>query len=208
MNTNFMKDHTDLLNYIAGKIGAEVYVEIGVFNPAHNYDRVLVKHKIGVDPDPSAGADLRWTSDKFFDFYQATASTKVDLVWIDGLHHEEQVVRDIRGAFAITRPGGVIALHDCNPYKESITHVPRDSREWTGDVYRAFSRVENEKFTLDFDYGCGIIRKTDNDIKINNKTISWDLFAANRGQLLNLVSLDQGLKIIDTWQQTPEFIVS
>jgi predicted DNA-binding protein with PD1-like motif len=153
-----MTNHSELLNLIAKKIKAKIYIEIGVFNPEHNFNKIEVEEKIGVDPDPNAGATACMTSDNFFSFFKKIGG-HADLVWIDGLHHADQVKKDIENAWEILSPGGVIAIHDCNPHKESITHVPRDSREWCGDVFKVICNLWVPKFTVDFDYGCCVIRK-------------------------------------------------
>jgi hypothetical protein len=153
-----MKHHSELLNLIAATIGAKTYLEIGVFNPAHNFDTIEVAHKFGVDPDSGAGANCRMTSDEFFEFARA-AKMEIDLAWIDGLHHADQVAKDCYNCWEILRPGGVMGIHDSNPHSEHITHVPRDSREWCGDVYKTVSNIMGvPKFTVDFDYGCCVIR--------------------------------------------------
>src|SRR5687768_10464095 len=83
-----MMKHTELINYVARKIKAEAYLEIGVYNKEHNFDRINVVYKKGIDPDPAANADFEMTSDDYFDL---TNSTRFDLIFIDGLHHADQV---------------------------------------------------------------------------------------------------------------------
>jgi hypothetical protein len=199
-----MKDHTDLLNHIAAKIGAQTYVEIGVFNPDHNFNKIKIAHKIGIDPEVKAGADLKWTSDKFWEFARAS-KMKVDLSWIDGLHYEEQVIRDILGAWEITRPGGVIAIHDTNPPTEATTCIPRGAqREWCGDVYKAISRLTfPEPITADFDYGVTLIRKLwgSQDLTfVKLAEFSWEEFSRNRKAFLNLKPLEEVIAIVNNWE--------
>jgi hypothetical protein len=197
-----MKHHSELLNLIAKKINARTYVEIGVFNPDHNFHKVEIKHKLGIDPDPNAGANCRMSSDEFFSIAKLM-DAKVDLFWIDGLHHDDQVQRDILNAWQLLNPRGVIAIHDCNPHSESITHVPRDNREWTGNVYRAICRLlyPMTYFTIDFDYGCCIIRKEQPGafIRFTDIDVSWEKFNDHRESMINLVSLEQGLARIEQW---------
>jgi hypothetical protein len=128
---------------------------------------------------------------------------KVDLFWVDGLHHDDQVQRDIENAWKLLNRGGVIAIHDCNPHSESITHVPRDNREWTGSVYRAICRLvyPMNYFTIDFDYGCCIIRKEQHGqfMRFTDTDITWEKFNDHRESMINLVSLDEGLARIGAW---------
>ena len=90
--------------------------------------------KISVDPDPKAGAIIRATSDDFFTLFP---DSRFDLIFIDGLHHADQVKKDLVNSFRQLNPGGVIVMHDCNPPTEATTCVPRGSqREWCGDTYK------------------------------------------------------------------------
>jgi hypothetical protein len=198
-----MKHHSELLNLIAATIGAKTYLEIGVFNPAHNFDTIEVAHKFGVDPDPKAAANCRMTSDEFFEFARAS-KMEIDLAWIDGLHHADQVAKDCYNCWEILRPGGVMGIHDSNPHSEHITHVPRDSREWCGDVYKTVSNIMGvPKFTVDFDYGCCVIRKAfkEENLFIRNTEIEWDDFNKMRRQYLNLVTLTDAITRIKSWQE-------
>lgn len=59
---------TDLLNHLAVKYNLNSYLEIGVQVPELNFDKIICKSKIGVDPDPKARATFCKTSDDFFEF--------------------------------------------------------------------------------------------------------------------------------------------
>lgn len=189
-----MKNHTDLLNLIADQIGAEKYLEIGVFNVEHNFNSVAVKNKTGVDPAVTAEGVIQASSDDLF----SETNELFDLILVDGLHHADQVKRDINNAWRCLNVGGVIVIHDSNPHSERITHVPRDSREWTGDVYKTVCKIGCDKFTADFDYGCCIVRKESIDQKLNWSivAITWEVFDKHRKELLNLVSIDQAIELI------------
>jgi hypothetical protein len=196
-----MRNHTDLLNFIAKKIKAECYLEIGV-QAGKNFHAIDIKNKRGVDPDPNSAATLKITSNHFWAAYPDASA---DLIFIDGLHEAEQVRIDIVNAWFMIPPGGVIVVHDSNPHSEKITHVPRGTKEWTGDVYRTVSRIKEEKFTVDFDYGCCVIRKPLNcdpyrTINIDDRIIDWPYFDANRKTLLNLVSVEKAIETIGSWE--------
>jgi predicted O-methyltransferase YrrM len=51
------------------------------------------------------------TSDAFFE----RSMVKFDVIFIDGLHEEHQVDRDIVNSLQHLNPGGIIVLHDCLP---------------------------------------------------------------------------------------------
>lgn len=195
-----MTHHTQLLNLIAHKIGAKVYIEIGVYNPDHNFNHIEVPEKIGVDPDPNSAATFKMSSDMFF-FSSNRRGKKADLIFIDGLHHADQVKQDIENAWIALNPGGVIVLHDCNPPTESTTCVPRGKqREWCGDVYRTVCRIASPGFfTMDFDYGCTVIRKGKDPLVFHNQELTWEIFNTGRKVLLNLVSVEHGIEKINAW---------
>lgn len=201
-----MKHHSELINTIAAKIGARRYVEIGVCDKSHNFDKINIAQKVGVDPDPGVKTDMAVTSDTFFKAIMALEG-RADLVLVDGLHHKDQVRRDILNAWTILNPGGAIVVHDANPPTERTTCVPRGAqREWCGDVYKVITHItwpaaESEFFTVNMDYGCTVIRKRKQgaDLVIAEGEITWAEFDANRADLLKLVSTEEALKLIESW---------
>jgi len=195
-----MKNRTDLINYIATKICAISYCEIGVQNVMNNFAHINVAYKIGVDPMGGGDGIRMMTSDKFFEQNRQ----HFNIFLIDGLHHEHQVGKDIINAWRCLTVNGVIVVHDCSPATEDITIVPRRTKVWTGDVYKFVSRIykeENSKtvFTVDMDFGCMVIKKIEIPLSFTGAKITWKHFSENRKQLLNLVSVEDAIKIIDGW---------
>ena len=78
------------------------------------------------------------------DFFKKIENDKLyEIIFIDGLHKSEQVVRNIKNI-------GFIILHDCNPIKVVYQLVPRSPKLWNGDVLKSivkFRSINNE-------YGC------------------------------------------------------
>ena len=185
-------NRTELINYIIKKQGYETYLEIGL-GTGKNFAAITVKAKYSVDP--SGLADFRMESDEFFKFYDK----KWDIIFIDGLHHADQVRRDIINSWNCLNDGGCLVIHDTNPDREEITHVPRDSKEWTGDVYKAIHQIDGPpKFTLKDDHGVTVIRKT-GDLVMSDGIIEWDGFVMFREVILNLVTAEEAIKIVDGW---------
>lgn len=189
-----MKHHSELINYLIEKFSLKSYLEIGTFNRAHNFNLINVKEKICVDPDPVAAADLVCTSD---DFFAAAISARhsgddkrFGLIFIDGLHHADQVKKDFENALECLAPNGFIVLHDCNPPTEATTCVPRGAqREWCGDVYKFACRLCEyngiDFLTLDFDYGCAVVWLDSNRVVGSpvHEDITWEYFQKNKGLL-------------------------
>ncbi|HLA53590.1 MAG TPA: class I SAM-dependent methyltransferase [Flavitalea sp.] len=186
-----MNNHTDLLNHLAAEIGAMSYLEIGVSNRQTNFDKINVRFKIGVDPNPAAQANYQGTSDEFFKINVL----KYDLIFIDGLHHADQVKRDFENSLAALQPGGRILIHDTNPESELLTHVPRDKAgRWLGDVYKFASTLREyagiDFRTVDFDNGCTVVWRDPGFVGAlsDSPVINWDSFQCNWKRWLRLIA--------------------
>jgi hypothetical protein len=199
-----MKTRTDLLNHLAGKIDAYRYLEIGVQDPAHNFDKINIPHKVGIDPSPNSISDYgpvyMFTSDEFFEKCAEDLGyhdNKFHLIFIDGLHTAEQVMKDFENALKILSPGGFIVLHDCNPEKEEHTIVPRPTERghWNGDVYKFACILKSQKYTVDIDNGCMVIPYTKEWGGQAHPLQNWDYFDKNRKELLNLISWEEFIEL-------------
>lgn len=171
------------------------YLEIGIKN-GDNYKQIKCKHKVGVDPEfsPLLGV-IKMTSDEFFELNPIASFS---LVFIDGLHHSDQVERDIINS--IKTGARFIVVHDCNPTTKLTQIVPRLTKEWYGDVWRAFvgfKMIADEYTdgfnikTYDVDCGVGVIETLIDmtDIKWTgfSTKIPYSEFDLNRKELLNLI---------------------
>lgn len=180
-------NRTNILNLIAKKIHAESYLEIGIDN-GNNFSQIQVKHKIGIDPNVNNPATYHMTSDQYFNSF----NDKFDLIFIDGLHEKEQVLKDIDNALKILNPNGYIVCHDCNPPTEQHQIVPYQGGDWNGDVWKAVVQLRQTRNdlsiqTVDTDYGCGIIQKAQSKTLDITDEISYVNFDKNRKLWLNLI---------------------
>lgn len=177
----------DVINRLIKEYDCRTYLEIGVQNRVC-FDLVECDFKMGVDPNlPDSPQIKSMTSDEFF---ASGNKNKFDLVFIDGLHEHEQVERDIVNAW--NQGAKVIVLHDCNPHAEPNQRVPRETRVWYGDVWRAFVGFTMEypkvtQYCFDFDCGVGVIVCDDTKIETGFSTdIPFSEFELNKRYLLNL----------------------
>lgn len=132
---------TELINRLAKLINASSYLEIGV-SCGGNLAGIECLRKVGVDPDVnSKSATHHMTSDQFFSSNQEN----FDLIFVDGLHHCEQVQKDIFNALSCLSPGGLIVCHDMNPLNESMQKVPMETPEWTGDCWKAWVQIRHDQ---------------------------------------------------------------
>ena len=155
--------HTEMINRIIQAREYSSYLEIGL-GTVKNFDAVTVDKKTGVDPNVPSRADIfSMTSDTFFQEIMSVNHSTHDFIFIDGLHHSNQVLRDVRSSLLFLSEGGTIMVHDCNPPNKESQLVPRQTRVWTGDVWKAWVILRRnpdlETICISEDYGCGIIQR-------------------------------------------------
>lgn len=183
-------NRTDIINALINKIDAKYYLEIGVANGV-NFDKIICQHKIGVDPNVHSKATVFATSDNFFNYNTQT----FDMIFIDGLHHEQQVYKDIVNALSCLNHYGYIVCHDMLPPSEEYQIVPPIQNLWTGDSWKAWVKLRSERtdlqmYTIDTDYGCGIISKGQQlCIDLNNNDLNWHNFTQHKKQWMNIISI-------------------
>lgn len=184
--------HTEMLNRIITAKGYTSYLEIGL-GSGRSFDAVKAVKKIGIDPVLPAtktGQTYRVTSDEFFQRNQIT----FDCIFIDGLHHYRQVVRDIEHALDSLSPHGLIMVHDCNPPSKAAQQVPRNGeRLWTGDVWRAWVKFRRNpkihQVCVAEDYGCGMITHGEQEpLVVHADAMLYEELDQDRQRLLNLIN--------------------
>ena len=156
-----LRTRHDVINAFIADRGYHSFLEIGT-DTGVSLRTVHADYIVSVDPDPSTPATHHMTSDNFF----ASYDDRFDIIFIDGLHECHQAYRDILNALCQLNPNGVIVMHDCLPTSEPMQrpsdHYPGGA--WTGDVWKAFVKAQSSLphlvYTIDVDFGCGIIDTT------------------------------------------------
>lgn len=179
--------HFDIVKFFEKKFNYQSYLEIGCAND-DTFKRIECPIKVGVDPN--RGGTIRTTSDDFF----RKNTEKFDLIFIDGLHLHEQVIRDINNSLIFLNENGIILVHDCNPDKIAHQYRHQITGIWNGDVWKAICWFRQRKdlniYVTQECSGVGIIRKQPNEnilvLKTKIKNITWSYFVNNRDKLLNL----------------------
>ena len=176
------------------KFNYKRYLEIGIFR-GKTFGHIRVAEKIGVDP--RVVTDYKMDSDRFFREYHGC---KFDVVFIDGCHNGDCVLRDAMNSMSIC--DDIILMHDCKPTSELTqmreNHPCRTKNTWHGTAWRAWlylrSKLPYEMYVIDSDNGVGVINKRNKC----EKTINYSLclmeyvdFAKRQRELLNLVSVDE-----------------
>lgn len=186
---------TDIINGLISKHGLKRYLEIGVAGGV-NFDRVICEWKVSVDPDPKAHATFQMTSDEFFSKRSKTWKPS-DIIFIDGLHHADQVLKDINNSLEELTHDGFIVCHDMSPPLEIYQRVPRETRIWNGDCWKALVKLRNERpdlsiVTVDTDEGCAIISRVGKKYPFRlTRELTYENLSKHRDEWLNLVSIEE-----------------
>jgi hypothetical protein len=180
------------LNQLIRHFKFRSYLEIGCGDD-RTFDRVAAADKVGVDP--VGGGTLRMTSDHFFKVNRK----RFDLIFIDGLHLREQVLRDVANALRALRSGGCIVLHDCLPKTEMQQARIRRTKAWTGDVWKAVAELRTDPdldvAVADADWGLGVVvpRPNSDPLRLSSP-LTWDDYVRDRARLLRVMD---SLAVID-----------
>lgn len=185
------------------------FLEIGV-GDGECARRVRAKVKFGIDPAPHPRA-TRGCYDVLFVEESDAALPKLkkepcfDVALVDGLHHAEQVLHDVRGALAVSR---FVVMHDCNPKTELAQRVPRATKVWNGDCWKAMVALrmdpELTAFTIDADHGLGVVcaRGTlpidlvPSQLSRHGRVLTWETLEAYRAEWLGLITVDHWRSIL------------
>lgn len=216
------------IDHIGKKKEKVNYLEIGV-QTGFCLFKIKASKKLAVDPqfkikikkrikayikNPSNFNNIFFelTSDDFFvkqvDYIKAIGG--LDVVFIDGLHLYEQVLKDIKNSLNHLNEGGVILLHDCSPLSETAALRGMSSEEvlatnppdwmgiWNGDVWKAIVIMRLERPDLqiavfDCDHGIGMIKKGKAEGQLlytssQVEEMAYTDLDKNRAHLLNLKS--------------------
>ena len=161
------------------------YLEIGV-EYGNTFCNVLCENKTGVDPSHKVTSNKpeyyqiqNMTSDVYFNqcatfakiieqslshhhFRPAHAFRRFDVVFIDGMHHAENVVRDLNNSLEYANPMVTVYLDDVLPLnREEQEKIPKRHKiedgilkyvtPWTGDVWKvAFYLLQHHSSQFQF----------------------------------------------------------
>lgn len=195
---------TQIINHLINCYHFTRYLEIGVNRPEDNFDFIRCQFKIGVDPN--GRTSFTGTSDDFFNIN----TTMFDIVFIDGLHEEPQVTRDINNSLQWLSPTGIIVTHDSLPVSEkhqSEHYIPGNTEGniWAGTVWKSLARLRMSKTNLelrvvDTDWGCGILRRGPSNLYTQGlgEQLDYDFYLRHREKMFNIITPQQFLQVYKT----------
>lgn len=200
---------SDIINLLIKRNGYKSYLEIGLDDPRNNFLLINCESKESVDPyemaqhthlnmDISNGIPqlvldnltYRETSDDFF----VHNNKKYDIIFIDGLHLEEQVGRDIINGLKCLNKGGKIVVHDCIPASEESQREEITPYFWNGTVWKAIPSLEKQHVNysvVDTDCGCGIIDYYDYPELLyypSKSELNWNDFETRGKEFMHIIS--------------------
>lgn len=184
---------TDIINFLIKEHNYKSYLEIGV-DFGVNFNAVNIDDKAGVDPSANVIVKFKMTSDEFFNQNEKM----FDIIFIDGLHIDEQVQRDIENSLRFLNKGGIIVMHDCKPLSREAQIVPRIQVAWNGDVWKAWIKtmIKHDDLIMhvvDTDCGVGLIQKTEKGKGVHIDNFNNGIFEYDKEVVenaLNLISED------------------
>jgi len=148
----------DFMSALSQKRGTVRYLEVGV-NEGRLLSMIYSKVAVGVDPNFILSHNVTMnkecttlisaTSDRFFSSCEPlrVLGGSPDLVFLDGLHAFEFLLRDFMNSEAISSSASLIVMHDCLPLDDimttrsiedwqSLTMGTKYQGYWTGDVWK------------------------------------------------------------------------
>lgn len=182
-----------IINSLIDTMQYTKYLEIGV-RFGNCFKKIKIDHKDGVDPVFSEYTNFNMTSDKFFE--ELDNSIKYDIIFIDGLHHADQVYKDINNALSHLSKNGIIVCHDMNPQFEICQRLTSVVRTWNGDCWKAFVKLRSERTDLDMytiatDHGIGLIHIGHQQTIDIPTPLTYDYLEENRQLALNLIQPEE-----------------
>jgi hypothetical protein len=160
-NTSLNLRH-EVINSLTSK--DDKYLEIGV-EYGLSFTNVHFLDKTGVDPDPKFELEDKdslklLTSDEFFE----TNDKIYDVIFIDGMHQCEYVLKDVNNSIQYLVENGILFIDDILPisYNEQLkipnkhyyeNGILKYGEPWTGDVWKVmFYIFKNHLDFIDFSY--------------------------------------------------------
>jgi len=167
----------EIINQIIKARKYKTYLEIGT-DKGDTFSKVNIQNKVCCDPVDNVKKEYNFkinylmTSDEMFD--QFDRNKKFDLIFLDGMHEERYLDRDIINALRHLNKGGLILCHDTIPtnvlYARKYQLGNLIQGGWTGNVYKSILKLQqqNIKFytLINVIHGMTIIEYHDNPYEL------------------------------------------
>ena len=211
---NIYNTRSEIINSIINTIGQNInYLEIGV-EYGITFQNVKALNKVAVDPDPKFEIPekmsnikmIKATSDDYYaelDKCIIEENDKFDIIFIDGMHQVEYIIKDIYNSLKYIKMNGRIFIDDILPFNErEQKKIPEKNyiengilkygEPWTGDVWKVLYFL-----ILNF--------KNNFDIQIYNNSGYRGVCMLYNIKLFNIIINDVNLKIINNFTYINDF---
>lgn len=166
-NNKNINSHLSILNYLINTFNFKSYLEIGVYT-GNNFVNINCENKESCDITNQylkENIDITYLMSSDDMFAQMDVDKKYDLIFIDGMHSEQNVDRDIINSLKHLNHGGFVCLHDTVVYRESaqVEYDKYSDRygEWNGSTWKSITKLQYQNlefYTIDNgDYGLTVI---------------------------------------------------
>lgn len=187
----------EVINLFCEIFSYKSYLEIGC-DLDTCFNKINICNKIGVDP--LRGGTHRMTSDDFF----INNNRKFDIIFIDGLHHAQQVTKDMINSLHVLNANGIVLLHDTMPVFECSQATPiakaREYKDfkggWLGDCWKSIASARTDPnidiCTLPVETGISLVKKRANSNIIQSvdfNELNWTHYIDNKQKILNLIDI-------------------
>ena len=180
----------EIINQLIQKYNYKSYLEIGTQH-GNCFKEVKCEHKVCVDPvKVFDGLTYEMTSDEYFKDHDE----KFDIIFIDGLHTEDQTIKDVTKALVVLNENGTIVAHDCSPDTKEATEMYFCGTSYMAPIWYRMHITNVEVQVVDTDCGCGIFRRGSNQVydkTTYNVAREYDYFFANKQELVNVITVDR-----------------
>ena len=148
----------NIIQYFIDKYHYKDYLELGIYHGS-TFPQIKCENKDGVDikqyPECPFPVTYICSTD---DFFSNHIKKKYDIIFIDALHEELQVDKDLVNSIKWLKDNGTIVLHDC--------YNPEGWLQWgiEQSAWKTISKFNctNSKYSchvVNTDCGCGIVRR-------------------------------------------------
>ncbi|MBI3675244.1 MAG: hypothetical protein HY243_01330 [Proteobacteria bacterium] len=211
----------DIVNALARKRGCGTYLEIATPGSGKAFGQIdraqldcqRLLYRCPEDFSDGLPVDFRTTQASSAELVLAILDGKAgrglyDIVFVDSFHIYRASMEDILGGYCLVRPGGLLIMHDCKPPNVGMADPYYRPGFWCGVSHQAFvdftlPRRDVLSFTVDCDFGCGVVFKPENTDAARDRTqfewfcarrdegYAFDYFERHPAELLRLKSVRQ-----------------
>jgi len=184
----------EIINKLIQKHNYKSYLEIGTQH-GECFKQVNCEHKVCVD---ICKVFEQLTYEMSSDDYFKKFNDKFDIIFVDGLHTEEQTIKDIASSLVALNEGGTIVAHDCLPDTVEATASHFCGTSYMAPIWYRTSIANITVQVVDTDTGCAIIRRGENKLytkALYDEAKTFEYYNANKKELLNVLTVDEFISL-------------